>query len=943
MRATGRGLIAAMSASAQAVADKFADIASKHNEHVADVEQLHALALDEALPAVLHGVGLQGDARAARHVKQYLDERATLFRFYRRSRYSIATALDMLTATLSWRLRTDLDSLSLSSLHPLYASPPDRPPLFWASTRCFDRFGRPAGIISLQSLERVTRDDGSSSLDECREYIVGCMEGMRRYLDALYTSSLPAGSGAQPIDVNAAAGDAKANVAETGRSAPRRPLQMVIIFSLQSSGMANLELELLPFLLDLLKNHFPGMVGAVYVMHFGWMHSGMWALAKRILPQQALARIFFPSQKDMAEHFPLKSLPSQLGGSLDMELNDRTNDVMRKFAQPRWAKNKQLLREAAGISVSSSQGIEEAADDVADDEQSDEAVSAPPSPRGQSGTTTPHAAASASWRQHRSLSRAGSFDSLVDEFHSVDTSPWASRSVTPRASRPTTPRAELIGFTMSRAHETRTQDPSASSSPVETPLQLTPSAAKKLRHLQTIRGVPSQGRSRTNSEATAGEPSSGGDRQSPSVSRPPSPGVVRRRTLVGPTARPGRFVHFDHGNNGSALGIDFPESQPIQRVGSLRDFRLGASDLAQSVDGIGAELSEDVNSPKSHGHRTRKASGNGDESSDASEKSGKAGEIAADKDATAAPASERGASSFFARFRRAARAGETPELSRQADEDERAIKDKDSMGRDDEYEDELETLSPEPKEPDSPHLQVPHIEEPPLAEQERFFSRRSRLYGSLPGHVSPYNASNPFYGYPVLPDNSIGYEQGPHVLSGYAAASAPSGPVALASNDPQRRYRFQRRKRDLVRTLIYLFVLRLLAMHRHVRRALLASYRGTVRAITVGGLAADDTDDAGALQQQHERYERLRNAGARFSMANSGRGKPSSSSGPGGSNNASEKEATAGSAGNKLSMLQPQPQPQPLVALGMRKRYVVLSLVVLFLLLRRYEWRRRRV
>lgn len=55
--------------------------------------------------------------------------------------------------------------------------------------------------------------------------------------------------------------------------------------------------------MDLLKNHFPGMVGGVFCLNYGWASSGMWQLVKRVLPQTALDRILFPTQDELREFF----------------------------------------------------------------------------------------------------------------------------------------------------------------------------------------------------------------------------------------------------------------------------------------------------------------------------------------------------------------------------------------------------------------------------------------------------------------------------------------------------------------------------------------------------------------------------------------------------------------------------------------------------------------
>lgn len=68
------------------------------------------------------------------------------------------------------------------------------------------------------------------------------------------------------------------------------------------------EVELLPYFMTLLKNHFPGMVGAVFVLNYGWSFAGMWGLAKRVLPQTALDRILFPTQEELLQFFDEGSL-----------------------------------------------------------------------------------------------------------------------------------------------------------------------------------------------------------------------------------------------------------------------------------------------------------------------------------------------------------------------------------------------------------------------------------------------------------------------------------------------------------------------------------------------------------------------------------------------------------------------------------------------------------
>lgn len=726
---------------------------------------------------------------------------ATLFRFYRRGRYSIQGALTLLTSTLTWRLRSDLDSLSLSSLHPLYVSPPSRAPLFWCNSKCKDLLGRPAGVISLASLERVIKEDGTTGLDECREYIVGCMESVRRYLSNMYEKGIQ---------------DSRVMDTQQDSMDPPKPLQMVIIFSLQSSGMANLELELLPFLLDLLKNHFPGMVGAVYIVHYGWVHSGMWGLAKRVLPQQALSKIFFPSKKELPDHFDLGNLPESLGGTWDITLNDESNDVMKRFARPN----------LYGVLYSKGKGTAEEAEW--------ESNSAPPSPRGISGTSSPLPG-----RSSRGISRSGSYDSLFDHFYSSQNTPFR----TPRASQTPTP------------HNEPTQFFDGSSSPVAPMLRMTPTAEKKLQQLQVTQGAAN--RRRTNSDANrrmiTDDFTFSRSSRSPNLSRGNSPTRSKRRMP--------RNVHFQAASTLESSTIKNTSS----RRGSLRDFRIQDGDFEATAEWA--------------------ADSSGSEQSDRSGKVGESTKVVGTKD-------ENKQGGFFARWRGPFRhpASTLEEVAAQ-----------EKKGTDDaEVEDDLAELDPTPVP--SPRLQVPDIEEPPLSgfqslsEANHVLSRRSRKFGSLPGHVSPYNASNPFYGYPAYPvsvDDDMARRTTLH-----------------QQGQEQKRLQYRRRKRDLLRTLMYLFVLRLLSMHRGLRNQILASYRTIVRAAHVGGILEDE-EEKEEWKEANERYNRLRSASIRYNQDHP--------------------------QDFQLQQQRRRAKPQPLVELGFRKRYAFL-LLFLFIVARR-NWR----
>jgi hypothetical protein len=139
-----------------------------------------------------------------------------------------------------------------------------------------DKFGRPASVINLKHVTRT--EDGS--LDSLKEYIAFNLEIIRRYLEELSV-----------------------------RDADSKPhVQIVFLLDLAGANLSNLEIELLPFVVDLLKNHFPGMVAAVYVLNYGWTYASFWQIAKRVLPQVALDRILFPDSAEVLKYFNKENL-----------------------------------------------------------------------------------------------------------------------------------------------------------------------------------------------------------------------------------------------------------------------------------------------------------------------------------------------------------------------------------------------------------------------------------------------------------------------------------------------------------------------------------------------------------------------------------------------------------------------------------------------------------
>ena len=199
--------------------ERFDLINGLFHEHVAQVLELQTTACVNIVNDLQDELQLQqsGVDRAV----AFLDDPVTVFRFLRKAHFDSAHAGELLKKTLRWRLTSSLDLCSFSSMDPIYSEKP----LVFIHPSVQDKFGRHAAILNLSLVVRP--EDGR--LDSLKEYVAFTLEISRRYL---------------------------ADLSKRDKEHPR--IQIVFLLDLAKANLSNLEIELLPFVVDLLKNHFPG-------------------------------------------------------------------------------------------------------------------------------------------------------------------------------------------------------------------------------------------------------------------------------------------------------------------------------------------------------------------------------------------------------------------------------------------------------------------------------------------------------------------------------------------------------------------------------------------------------------------------------------------------------------------------------------------------------------
>ncbi|EGG07614.1 uncharacterized protein MELLADRAFT_85463 [Melampsora larici-populina 98AG31] len=368
--------------SIDSVENRFNQSIQTFKSHLITLNQLQQRSHHEVLKSFNHSNSLQLSNQAIQILSHFLDDKLNLYRFLKREKFDIENTLKLLSNTLQWRLDSQIDLLSSSSIDPFYL----HQPLFYFHPQLKDKWNRPCGVLNLKHVSRT--EDGT--LDGLKEFIAWSWELGRRYMQDSNSDSL---------NTLLSQSD-NLNPNSDTESVPIQ-LQMVIIVDLKDASLNNLELELLPYFMDLLKNNFPGMVGAIFVLNYGWMYSGMWQVAKRVLPQSTLDRIMFPNQKELLKFFNPSNLLTQHGGKLEYQYHHLNNPIINLYGKP---PSVTTTTTTTAPPINTTLPTEEPAE--LDDQSTPNII--------------PISALSPS------LSRRSSLESLRDLFFSAPTTPWAT-------------------------------------------------------------------------------------------------------------------------------------------------------------------------------------------------------------------------------------------------------------------------------------------------------------------------------------------------------------------------------------------------------------------------------------------------------------------------------------------------------------------------------------
>jgi len=244
-----------------------------YNDHLDEVHALQKTLQERVLPNILEdGVF---DDQALENAREWSDDTASVFRMYKRHKFTSSFTLEALRETLLWRLRHIPSRPTLGSI--------PRGLLFFIPSPACDFLGRPIIVVRLSALNDDIQDPSL-----LQKYLLYALEALRHQL-------------------------AKPSV---GGNDEGPTLQCLILLDMANTSVRMLNADLLTWYAREAMPRFPGLIAAVVVLNTSWAHNGAWAVLKHVLPDAALQRIIFPSPQKLPTIVAPIALPQDYGGEL---------------------------------------------------------------------------------------------------------------------------------------------------------------------------------------------------------------------------------------------------------------------------------------------------------------------------------------------------------------------------------------------------------------------------------------------------------------------------------------------------------------------------------------------------------------------------------------------------------------------------------------------------
>ncbi|CAN7998704.1 unnamed protein product, partial [Ixodes hexagonus] len=103
-------------------------------------------------------------------------------------------------------------------------------------------------------------------------------------------------------------------------------VRITFILDCNGSGYANLDMDLISFLISLFKEYYPWALGFIMVYDMPWLFNTAWKVVKSWLPAEGVDRIKFVDRETITNYVARENLPEYMGGKEKIPFREYTSE-----------------------------------------------------------------------------------------------------------------------------------------------------------------------------------------------------------------------------------------------------------------------------------------------------------------------------------------------------------------------------------------------------------------------------------------------------------------------------------------------------------------------------------------------------------------------------------------------------------------------------------------
>ncbi|XP_078324261.1 motile sperm domain-containing protein 2-like isoform X2 [Crassostrea virginica] len=91
--------------------------------------------------------------------------------------------------------------------------------------------------------------------------------------------------------------------------------ELVMLFDMTNTGISNLDMEMIKFVITSFKIYYPALLGYLLIYEMPWLFNAAWKVVKTWLSPEAQKKLKFVSKNDVQDYIAKENLPEHMGGT----------------------------------------------------------------------------------------------------------------------------------------------------------------------------------------------------------------------------------------------------------------------------------------------------------------------------------------------------------------------------------------------------------------------------------------------------------------------------------------------------------------------------------------------------------------------------------------------------------------------------------------------------